>query len=102
MMVVKEIKATYFGAEILYRLFTKALDVTNSRRRTLEATTPSEEDGRSVAIPEDREDHEREPTRSAWPTILTPNTVSNGGDAIVTRYLFPYMLFVNGTQLTNA
>ena len=39
MMVVNELKVTYFGAEILSRLFTRARETINSRRRGPEKTS---------------------------------------------------------------
>lgn len=41
MMAVQEIKVKYFGAEILYRLFTRAREVISVRHRVLETPPPA-------------------------------------------------------------
>ncbi|RKK64370.1 hypothetical protein BFJ69_g16754 [Fusarium oxysporum] len=79
MMVVQEIKVTYFGAEILYRLFTRAREVINLRRCALESLMPAGTDESGVVMPEGRERHDRETARSAYPMIWAFNTASNYG-----------------------
>ncbi|KAH6881101.1 fungal-specific transcription factor domain-containing protein [Thelonectria olida] len=79
MMVVKELKVTYFGAEILYRLFTRARETINSRHRGLEVITPSRTDEGDVVSPEDRDHPNGETARSLSPMIWTLNVASNYG-----------------------
>lgn len=79
MMVVREIKVTYFGAEILHRLFTRARYVINSRDRVLESPTPVRTDESGVVIPEGREHHDGETASPASPIIWAFNTVGNYG-----------------------
>lgn len=102
MMVVMEIKTTYFGAELLYRLFTRAREVIDSRCRALEPTAPSAEtDEGGVLMREDREDHDGETAGSASPIVpWTPNTANNCGHGTGARYVFSFMrplAWVNGT-----
>ncbi|KAJ3464877.1 hypothetical protein MRS44_009663 [Fusarium solani] len=102
MMVVKEIKVTYFGAEILYRLFTRAREMINFRRRALEPITPSGTDEGGVVMPENREDHDGRIARSASPTLWALNAASSYGrgtdaseyedadvNAILSQCMFP-------------
>ncbi|KAF4414861.1 fungal specific transcription factor [Fusarium acutatum] len=79
MMVVQEIKVTYFGAEILYRLFTRAREVINLRRRVLESPPPAGTEESGVVTPEGQGHHGRDPARSASPMIWAFNTASNYG-----------------------
>ncbi|KAI1025287.1 hypothetical protein LB504_010020 [Fusarium proliferatum] len=79
MMVVQEIKATYFGAEILYRLFTRAREVTSVRRRVQETPPPAGTDESAVVMPVGQRVHDRETSRPASPMIWAFNAASNYG-----------------------
>ncbi|EXL68135.1 hypothetical protein FOPG_15787 [Fusarium oxysporum f. sp. conglutinans race 2 54008] len=85
MMVVQEIKVTYFGAEILYRLFTRAREVITVKRRVLESPPPAGTDESGVVMPEGQEHHDRETARSASPMIWAFNAASNYGHGTGTR-----------------
>src|SRR5690349_2813067 len=74
MMVVQEIKVTYFGAEILHQLFTRARDVINVRDQVQESPTPA-----GTVIPESRDHHDRGTASPASPMIWAFNTASNYG-----------------------
>ncbi|KAI1062947.1 hypothetical protein LB507_005561 [Fusarium sp. FIESC RH6] len=79
MMVVNEIKMTYFGAEILYRLFSRAREMINSRSHTSELITPSGRDSIHVAISDDQDEHVEETPGSALPVTWSFNTVNSYG-----------------------
>jgi hypothetical protein len=86
-MVVQEIKVTYFGAELLYRLFTRAREVINVRRHVLESPTPVGRDESGVVMPEGREHDDRESASPASPMIWAFNTASNYGHGTGARYV---------------
>lgn len=88
MMVVREIKVTYFGAEILHRLFTRARDVINSRDRVLESPTPARTEESGLVIPEVGECHDRETTSPASPMIWAFNAACNYVHGAGARYVF--------------
>lgn len=90
-MVLKEIKVIYFGAEILYRLFTGAREIINFRRRALESITPSGADEGGIVMPEGKEDHNGETVRSPSPVIWALDTASSYGRGTGARYMFSHM-----------
>ncbi|SCO26725.1 probable cutinase transcription factor 1 beta [Fusarium fujikuroi] len=79
MMVIQEIKVTYFGAEILYRLFTRAREVISVRRRIQETPPPAGTDESGAVMPESQGIHDTETVRSASPMIWAFNAASNYG-----------------------
>ncbi|KAG5655121.1 hypothetical protein KAF25_001894 [Fusarium avenaceum] len=79
MMVVQEIKVTYFGAEILHRLFTRARDIISVRGRVLESSTPARTDRSDMVIPEGRGRHDEETASPSSPMIWDFNATSNYG-----------------------
>jgi hypothetical protein len=87
MMVVQEIKVTYFGAEILHRLFTRARDVINVRARVLESPTPAGTNESGMVVLEGRERHDRETASPASPMIWAFNAASNYGHETGARYV---------------
>lgn len=89
MMVVQEIKVTYFGAEILYQLFTRAREVINVRHHVLESPPPARKDDSGVVMPEGQEHHDRETASSASPMIWAFNAASNFGHGTGARYVLP-------------
>lgn len=90
-MVVNEIKMTYFGAEILYRLFSRAREVIHSRPHTSEPITPSGRDASHVAISDDQDEHVEETPGSARPVTWSFNTVNSYGRGTDARYVLPQM-----------
>ncbi|TXC12391.1 hypothetical protein FocTR4_00017271 [Fusarium oxysporum f. sp. cubense] len=116
MMVVQEIKVTYFGAEILSRLFTRAREVINVRRRVLESPPPAGTDESGVVMPEGREYHDRETASSASPMMWAFNAASNFGlgtgasneyedadvNAILSQCIFPDFGTIQAMGLAEA
>jgi hypothetical protein len=89
MMVIQEIKVTYFGAEILYRLFTRAREVISVRRRIQETPPPAGTGESGAVMPESQGIHDTETVRSASPMIWAFNATSNYGHGTGTRCVFP-------------
>jgi len=87
-MVIKELKVTYFGAEILFRLFTRARETIDSRLRDPEAITPLGTDEGDMVSPENRYHLNGETTRSVSPVISTFNGTSYYGHVTGARYVF--------------
>ncbi|PKY05855.1 hypothetical protein P168DRAFT_310028 [Aspergillus campestris IBT 28561] len=85
MMVVNELKVTFFGAEILSRLFTRARDTINSRRRGLEPT-PVGPDAGNVRSPEGRSRHNDEMAMPASPVVWDSNVPGDYGRMTDSRY----------------
>ncbi|KAK2670471.1 hypothetical protein RAB80_012893 [Fusarium oxysporum f. sp. vasinfectum] len=115
-MVVQEIKVTYFGAEILYRLFTRAREVINVRHHVLESPPPARKDDSGVVMPEGQEHHDRETASSASPMIWAFNAASNFGhgtgasgeyedadvNAILSQCIFPDIGTIQPMDLAEA
>ena len=87
MMVVNELKVTYFGAEILYRLFTRARETINSKHRGLENTHSGTEAG-DAESPENRHHLTGEVTMSVSPMPCTSNATGNDWRVTSPRYVF--------------
>ena len=87
MMVVNELKVTYFGAEILYRLFTRARETINSKHHGLENTHSGTEAG-DAESPEDRHHLTGEVTMSVSPMPCTSNATGNDWCVTSSRYVF--------------
>lgn len=86
MMVVNELKVTYFGADILSRLFTRARETINSKHRGLETTLSGTEAG-DVVSPEDRHCPTGEIAMPASPMLCTSNVTGNDWRVTSPRYV---------------
>lgn len=85
-MVVNELKVTYFGAEILSRLFTRARDTINSRRRGLEPTPVGPDTG-NARSPEGRGRHGDEMPMPASSVVWESNVPADDWRVTDSKYV---------------
>ncbi|PLN80281.1 fungal-specific transcription factor domain-domain-containing protein [Aspergillus taichungensis] len=86
MMVVNELKVTYFGAEILSRLFTRARETINSRRRGPEFTSVGPDTG-NASNAEGRQCRGDETPVPASPVVWESNVPGDDWRETDSRYV---------------